>query len=91
MASQENIERLSAIQAEIAKLTEEGIQIADTEQVVFSLGSAPFAENYGSGGLEYYPKGDGPYYEDEDEEYEVTDMAGESVRGQWMFSNSWGC
>jgi hypothetical protein len=91
MSNEANIKRLAEIQQLIATLTREGMQIADKEQVKFYLGNAPFANNYGSGGLEYYPDGDGPYTDPDDPDYEVTDQCGESVRGQWMSSNSWGC
>lgn len=88
MNNEVKIKRLSEIQDQIAALAKEGMAIANECQVIFQLGHAPFAENYGSGGLKYYPEGDGPYMKDD---YELTDMGGESVRGQWMSSNSWGC
>lgn len=90
MANEANIKRLSEIQEEITRLTKEGMQIADEEQVLFDLGDAPFTTQYGSGGMRYYPKGDEPYIDPEWGE-EVTTDWGDSVRGQWMASNSWGC
>ena len=89
MADEAKIKRLSEIQEQIKSLCKEGMEIADDEQVTFYLGDAPFAGQYGSGGMEYYPKGEGPFSGEYDEE--VTTSWGDSVRGQWMASNSWGC
>ena len=88
MADQTKLDRLVEIQKEIADLTREGMGIADSEQVTFDLSEAAFTNNYGSGGLEYYPKGDEPYIDEYGDEVTVF---GDSVRGQWMSSNSWGC
>lgn len=88
MADEAKIKRLVEIQEQIKALTEEGMKIADEQDVKFELGDAPFANNYGSGGLEYYPNGDGPFIDEYG--HEITTY-GDSVRGQWMASNSWGC
>jgi len=89
MANEANIKRLAEIQQQIKDLTKEGMCIADEEQVKFYLGDAPFATQYGSGGLEYYPNGEGEFVDEYGEE--VTADWGDSVRGRWMASNSWGC
>ena len=89
MSKEENIKRLTEIQEQIKTLTLEGMKIADEEQVIFDLSSAPFTAQYGSGGMEYYPKGEGPFIHEWGEE--ATDSWGDPVRGQWMASNSWGC
>ena len=89
MSSEENIKRLTEIQEQIKTLTLEGMKIADEEQVTFYLGDAPFASQYGSGGMEYYPKGEGPFIDEWGEE--VTSDWNGPVRGRWMASNSWGC
>ena len=89
MSSEYNIKRLAEIQEQIKELTREGMKLADEEQVTFYLGDAPFASQYGSGGLEYYPKGDGPFIDECGDE--TTTEWGDSVRGRWMASNSWGC
>lgn len=89
MANEANIKRLSEIQEQIKALTLEGMKIADEEAVKFELGDAPFAQNYGSGGLEYYPNND--EFVDEWGEGHGSTMWGDSTKGQWMSSNSWGC
>lgn len=89
MADESRIERLSEIQKQINALVIEGMTIADEEQVVFYLGDAPFAEQYGSGGMTYYPNGEGPFINEDGEE--ISTSWGDNVRGEWMASNSWGC
>lgn len=89
MANQEKIKRLAEIQEQIKTLCEEGMKIADEEQVTFYLGNAPFASQYGSGGMEYIPEGEGPFINEDGDEVETS--WGDPVRGQWMASNSWGC
>lgn len=89
MADEAKIKRLVEIQEQIKTLTEEGMKIANEEQVSFYLGDAPFASQYGSGGMVYYPEGEGPFIDEDGEE--ATSSWGDSARGQWMASNSWGC
>ena len=88
---QASAKRLTEIQQQIKKLTVEGMAIADDLCVQFSLGDAPFASNYGSGGLTYYPKGHNAKQLEEGERYLDTDLSGEIVDEKWMSSNSWGC
>lgn len=90
MADEAKIKRLAEIQEQIKTLCEEGVQIADEQDVSFYLGDAPFTAQYGSGGMIYYPKGEGPFV-DEEYGHELTTDYGDSVRGKWMASNSWGC
>lgn len=89
MANANNIARLAEIQEQIKALTEEGMKIANEEDVEFYLGDAPFTAQYGSGGLTYYPEGEGPFKDEYGDE--LTTGWGDTVRGQWMASNSWGC
>ena len=91
MTDEAKIKRLAEIQDEITKLTREGMAISDEVGVNFSLATAPFAANYGSGGLEYYSK-----HPDATDDYgepvsEMTTGWGDEVAGEWMSSNSWGC
>ena len=89
MADEAKIKRLAEIQDEIEKLTQEGMSIADEQGVIFSLSRCSFTNNYGSGGLEYYPNGETPYVDDYGDS--PTTMWGDPVDGNWMSSNSWGC
>jgi hypothetical protein len=89
MANQQNIARLAEIQEQIKTLCTEGMKIADEEQVTFYLGDAAFAGQYGSGGMEYIPNGEGPFINTDGDTVETG--WGDNARGMWMASNSWGC
>ena len=91
MADEKKIARPAEIQEQIKQLTTEGMAIADSEGVNFSLGDAPFAQNYGSGGLEYYSKHPEATDEWGEPVSEMTTGWGDEVAGRWMSSNSWGC
>lgn len=83
MSDEAKIARLEEIREQIKALALEGVKIADEEGVLFNLADATFADCYGAGNLEYYPDND-DYPQDEDQ-------YGNSTRGMWMSSNSWGC
>ena len=89
MTDQVKITRLAEIQEQIKTLCDEGVAISNELDVEFSLASSAFTNQYGSGGMTYYPEGEGPFIDSDGDEQ--TTSWGDSVRGQWMASNSWGC
>lgn len=83
MADEAKIKRLTEIQEQINALIAEGVEIADEEQVTFSLGSTPFAAAYGMGGYRYVPSNS-----EEAKEREKCEWYPEYQISGWLSSSS---